>query len=193
LGFKLEKVDLEEEFLLLIHNFKKGDQNSYRILLTKLGKITDRFLYAKIQNPEEREECVQDILMAIHSSLPNFDASKKFLPWYFSIVRFKTIDRLKKIYKEKSITKENIEDFGNLFSPYTEYNSGESEDSELLESAMSSLDPLHRKALVLSKIEGIPLKEIALELEWTLSKTKVVIHRSIAKLKQFMEAADEEK
>lgn len=189
----MNKGELEKELLSLVLNAKMGDKKSYRTLLTKLGKLTESFLYNKIIDPEDREECVQDVLMAIHVSLSGFDNSKRFLPWYFSIVRFKTIDHLKRIYKEKSLKKENIEDYSNFLTFHSEYNNEESLDLKLLESALESLEPSHRKALELAKIESVPLSEIAIELEWTLSKTKVVIHRSLKKMKKFMEKKYEKK
>lgn len=177
----------ESDWTKMIDSIKNGDKAVYKKFLELISKISEAYLLKIIPNYEDREELIQDILLSVHTSLDKFNTSKKFYPWLFSIIRFKTIDKLKKIYKDNQFKFEKSYNLSNFRDPAAEYNDDEKDEKiRLLQDALKELNPEHRKALELAKIKNISLNEISREMNWTLSKTKVIIHRSMIQLKKIM-------
>ncbi len=67
--------------------------------LRQLSPILKRFFYSRIDNAQDQEELVQDTILSIIDSLPQFQNKSKFSTWAISIARHELID----YYRRKKI------------------------------------------------------------------------------------------
>lgn len=72
-----------------------GDERGYAQLLEELGDAIAAFLNSRFGPIDLIEDCVQECLIAIHSARHTYDTKRLFRPWFFAIVRNRTIDLLR--------------------------------------------------------------------------------------------------
>jgi RNA polymerase sigma-70 factor (ECF subfamily) len=167
----------------LKENFLKantGDKKAYNIFLLEVQKLALRYITYKISDQSIREDILQEILISIHQARHTFDPKKEINPWLYAIFNYRTLDHLRKIYK-------NLEDTVEIFpeSSQTEnYVTKHIETNESLDKALNCLNEKQRKILTLSKAQGYTSAEIALEMGLTVSAVKVTIHRAIQKIRK---------
>src|SRR3954465_7310225 len=77
-----------------------GDEAAYRRLLGAVAPVlramARRGLARAGQSPDQAEDIVQEILLAVHLKRHTWDVSAPFAPWLFAIARNKLIDMLRR-------------------------------------------------------------------------------------------------
>src|SRR3954447_24606784 len=89
-----------------------GDDAAYHRLLKAITPVmraaSRRGLARAGQPPDQAEDIVQEILLAVHLKRHTWDVSAPFAPWLFAIARNKLIDMLRRRGRRVFV---NIEDF----------------------------------------------------------------------------------
>src|SRR3954451_9574771 len=89
-----------------------GDDAAYERLLGAVAPVlranARRALVRAGQPPDQAEDIVQDILLALHLKRHTWDAAAPFAPWLFAIARNKLIDHLRRRGRRVFV---NIDDF----------------------------------------------------------------------------------
>ena len=75
---------------------QQGHEAEYRQLLGELAEAVYRYLLSRFGHHHFLEDCVQDILVAVHQARHTYDPQRRFRPWLFAIVRHKAIDTLRR-------------------------------------------------------------------------------------------------
>ncbi len=78
-----------------------GDSVTYKRLLSEVSEYVRSISSKKIRDPAHLDDLVQDVLLAIHKARHTYESGRPFMPWLHGIIRFKSIDALRKIYKDK--------------------------------------------------------------------------------------------
>lgn len=175
----------EKRWSELMVNAQVGNESDYQQLLAELTNVICVFLRSRFGNHHFIEDCVQEILIAIHQARHTYDQKRPFRPWLFAIVRNKAIDTLRKQQTRQKITGQ-YQGVQEILTQVGQQNEAESEivSHRLLE----SLSEQHREVLVLTKYVGFSVAETAEKLGISESLVKVRVHRAIRKLRQMMEA-----
>ncbi|MCB1198377.1 MAG: RNA polymerase sigma factor [Deltaproteobacteria bacterium] len=159
---------------------QKPDPQLYETFLQNISTFIKNLLTPKISNHADREELAQEILLSIHKSLHTYDDSKAFHPWFYSVVRFKTIDHWRAAAKRKTQSLENMPDL-------PDHNT-KSNELRLLAAdvigKMDQLSPIQYKIIYMAKVEGFSIAEIAAETGKKESAVKVTIHRVLKNIKE---------
>ena len=162
-----------------------GNQKAYAQLLTDITPYIKSRIAGSLANQDWIEDITQEILISVHKSLNTYSSERPFKPWLNAIIQFRRTDFLRKHYKTKETkerTQENIDIFEQ--SVTFQHSSGELKD---IESAIGSLPEKQQKIFRMIKIEGYTAKEVAEEMEMTVSAVKVSAHRTTNKLKGMLE------
>lgn len=151
-----------------------------RLTETEPGRLFDRLVeenkdlvynlcYRILRNTEDAEDASQEVFISVYKSIDNFRGEADIRTWLYRIALNKALD----IRKSKSAKKRAgifLSIFGDnkpvmrLKAAYTSSPSRRVEDKErkeVLEEALNSIPEKQRTAILLSKIEGMPQKEIA--------------------------------
>lgn len=129
-----------------------GDARLYEQLLHELGGVIEQFLRSRFGDLSFTEDCVQECLLAVHNGRHTYDPARPFRPWFFTIVRNKTIDLLRRSYAAERVPVELL-DHHDLSGP-----------SDAIDGAgdiLERLKPQFRNALTLTKVYGYSLSEAA--------------------------------
>ncbi len=156
-----------------------GDDSGYRALLSEVAEAVRRYLRVRLGACDFIEDCVQEVLMAVHQARHTYDPRRPFRPGLFAIVRHKTLDSLRR--GRARPTAAPGED--PAWSPNASGPDADIAVGQLLAGLPEGL----REALVLTKIVGLSVAEAARELSISESATKVRVHRAMGKLKRQLE------
>lgn len=162
---------------------KDGDLDKMGLLFERYHRILYRFYYNIHHNSALSEDLVQTVFMRILRYRHRFKGDGTFKAWMFHIARNINID----YYKKKRI--KYTEDIDNWKDRLKEEHISsqemiKKEELDLLQSALQKLDPDKREILVLSKLQGMPYKEIAEILGSTEGAVKVKVYRALQALKK---------
>ncbi len=162
----------------LMGQAQQGDEESYRQLLSALGKVIENYLRKRFGSLEFLEDMVQESLMAIHQARHTFIAGRPFSPWMFAIVRHKAIDMLRKRNLHQGL---NSWQAGVQVKPGDQVAGAEA----LLEGVQlfKGLKLKSRQALILTKVIGLSVREAADKLGVSEVAMKVRIHRALQELR----------
>jgi len=160
-----------------------GDNKAYHKLLTEITPVIRKFLFNRIFDKNSVEDILQEILIAIHRSRHTYNIEQPFDRWMFGVARYKMIDAIRKQTRIQSRekTEENFETF--LESPTNTVSEAWSFD---LEKALKHLPAKQRKILILTKIEGHSMSDVAKKMDMSESAVKVSAHRAFKKLKEWL-------
>jgi len=160
-----------------------GDSAAYRTLLGELADVAEAYLRRHFGAPPLLEDCVQECLLALHRARHSYDPRRPFRPWFFTIVRHKTIDVLR-----RRATRARHEVVG--AEPETradEAVAAEGESVVEVSRFLAGLSPPHREALILTKLEGRSISEAARAAGISSAAMKSRVHRAIRLAQKMLE------
>jgi RNA polymerase sigma-70 factor, ECF subfamily len=159
-----------------------GDADAYVRLLEGVAAMARgyflRAMSASARTPEKAEDLVQDLLVALHRKKHLYRRDRPFLPWIFAVARYKLIDSARADARRPSTV------------AWEDWHEGAAARREKLDAALEleeildGLPERQRRALVLAKIDGLPLAAVAERLEMSLAAVKVTIHRALKALRK---------
>lgn len=158
-----------------------GDQKVYSQLLTDIVPYIRGILAPGLSNPDWIDDITQEVLISVHKSLHTYSPDRAFCPWLRAIISFRRTDFLRRYYSKRGDKKVDIEnlDFQTEHVTKSEY-AGELKD---IERALQGLPEDQRIIFQRMKIEGYTAREVAKEMDMSVSAVKVSAHRTAKKLK----------
>lgn len=170
--------ELESELKQLFLLSLQGETRSYEEFLQRVSLLLRGYLM-KTMNPrlrsqEQVEDLVQEVLISIHKKRDLYDVNQPLLPWIYAIARYRLIDSLR-MERRRPECVEWIEKFDAVSVVTSPILREELDGEELLE----GLSTKQREILRLAKVEEVPLNEIAVKMDMSLSAVKVSVHRSL--------------
>jgi RNA polymerase sigma-70 factor (ECF subfamily) len=156
-----------------------GDEDAYRRLLSELGRAVDRYVRRHFGAGEFVEDCVQEILLAVHQARHSWDPARSFRPWLFTIVKHKAIDFLRRRNVRTRYEASDVDpDVADRGVPPT------AESKILAGELVEKLDRTYRDALLMTKLEGRSVAEVAARLGVSEAAVKTRVHRAIKALQR---------
>lgn len=177
-------VSQNEKWKDLATKAQSGDKRAYTALLTDILPFIKARLAGGLSNPDWVEDIAQEVLISVHKSLNSYSSDRPFKPWLNAIIQFRRTDLLRKHYRDKNTkerSRENIDIFGQNVT--FQATSGELKD---IEKAIASLPVKQQKIFRMMKVEGYSAKEVASEMDMSVSAVKVAAHRTTNKLKDML-------
>ena len=186
-----EKQDLtlskDEQILSgLMRQSQSGDTNAYGELLMRIKDLMEPFVANILKRShcyrsEVCDEICQEILLNIHAHRANYDPKQYFLPWLYSIGRYKTIDFLRKNKKDTKLVAIS-EELDHLIFEDAPTVGSESD----IQTLGAKLPEKQWRVLQMMKLENLSIQEISEKTGFSPSDVKVTVHRAIKKLKELV-------
>ncbi len=188
-GDQLFKSSDEMRLSELMRKAQEGDSDSYRILLVEIEKMVASYVknsFRRLGLGQQAwwEDVCQEVLLAIHNKRSTFNPQQNFLPWLYSIAKYKVID----YFRSVRVSAKHIDlqlDIAEL--EIAEIQNNDSNVGHDLEVLFNELPDKQRKVLQLVKIEGLSITEAAAKTGFSNSDVKVTIHRAIKFLQKRMQ------
>jgi RNA polymerase sigma-70 factor (ECF subfamily) len=166
-----------------------GDRRALEELYGRHGHALLRYLLTLTSDRQLAEELLQDTLMAVWRSAGSFEGRSGVRTWLFGVARRQAHNTLRR----PRPTAEGEGEIQSVPSP-----DAGPEEAVLagvappeLAAAMRSLSPLHREALWLAFVQGLPYEEIALTLGAPVGTVKSRLSNARRALRALLEAQEE--
>ncbi|MGL5005466.1 MAG: sigma-70 family RNA polymerase sigma factor [Casimicrobium sp.] len=156
-----------------------GDQASYAKFLTELSALLRGFYRKRLASmPDEVEDLVQEVLIAIHNQRHTYDAAQPVTAWAHAIARFKLVDFFR---RRNSRYGEHV-DIDDVESDLASEDHHASDAKRDVATLLAELPSKQREAIEWVKIEGLSIAEASLKTGQSESLIKVNIHRGLKAL-----------
>jgi len=169
----------EERLRSLMLQSLTGDAASYRLFLGELTAHLRLFLRKRLRRlPEEIEDLVQELLLAIHIQRHTYDARQPLTPWVHAIARYKLIDLLRRRSRTDSLN-DSLDDREEPFAA-TDFEASEARYD--IAKLLHQLPDRQRLPIQYVKIEGRSVADTARRIGMSESAVKIGIHRGLKAL-----------
>jgi RNA polymerase sigma-70 factor, ECF subfamily len=171
--------DFESGLKPLWMRAQAGDDAAYREALTRVAARLRGFFGRRMQSsPDEVEDLVQETLIALHLQRGTYDPVLPFSSWMYAIARHKLVDLWRRRGRAQA-----------LFEPLDEVDENEALSVPEEQPArrdllvlLESLPAAQRRAIALTKLEGLSVAEASLRCGVSVSALKVQVHRGLKRL-----------
>jgi RNA polymerase sigma-70 factor, ECF subfamily len=173
----------------LVERLKAGDEEALEALFnrysTKLYNVAQRIL----GEVADAEEVIQDVLWTAFRKVKSFRGTAQFSTWLYRLTVNAALGKIRRSKRSKEIEYEEYlpkfqKDGHHLVRPVVDWSDtldekyAERELEQLLKNALDQLKPVDKSVVVLSDLEGMSDKEIAVALGLTVAAVKTRLHRA---------------
>ncbi len=168
----------------------RGDERAFEELIRPYTDVTYRLCLRMMGNEQDAADMAQEALVRAWRSLSTYKGQSRFSTWLYRVTSNVCLDELRKRRNDHSESIQEMRKSG--FEPVDPQETPEKaldrqELRRTLESAIASLGPEQRAALVLRDVQGLPYEQIAEILGLNLNTVKSRISRSRAALRRVLE------
>jgi RNA polymerase sigma-70 factor (ECF subfamily) len=169
----------EERLRSLLAEGLAGDERAYCRFLTELTTLLRGFLRRRlVRLPDQVEDLVQEILVAIHNQRHTYDHERPLTPWVHAIAKYKLTDLLRR-RSRTDLLHDPIDEDADLFTlADTEVAAAGFDVAKLLR----GLPDRQRLPIWYVKIEGATVVDAAARTGMSVSAVKIGIHRGLKAL-----------
>jgi len=156
-----------------------GDSVSYHAFLKELSAHLRAFLRGRLTRlPDEVEDLVQEILLAVHNQRHTYDAGQPLTAWAHAIARYKLVDLLRRRAGRDALNDPLDDEVAVFAKSDTEAADARRDLGKLLE----RLPDGQRLPIMHMKLEGLSVVEAAKLIGMSESAVKVGVHRGLKAL-----------
>lgn len=182
----------DERFCELMKKSQSGHEESYRLLLLEASKHLEAYYHRRLFDSSMVMDLVQETLISVHKSRHTFSHNVKFSPWFFAIAHYRLVDFIRKNKRAKFHVP--LADIENDINENELENWDTNKDVVFeLEETLKLLNERERNILLLVKVEGLSIKETSEKMGLSEANIKVIVHRSIKKIKERINGLQHEK
>lgn len=178
-----DKRAWENQLQELMVRYQKGDPAAVEELVQRLSGTLRHFLGASRLSKSDTEDLFQDCWIRIHRSRHTYRPSEPVLPWIFAIARHTRLDgyRRRRRRESREILVANPPETFSLTQQAPA--AGREEFDRLLEALPES----QREVILMLKVSGMSLEEVARATSSTVGAIKQKAHRAYEKLRLILE------
>ncbi len=181
-----------EEFEI-IRDILKGDKEKFRLLVEKYKQLVFRTCMGFVHDKDDADDLTQEVFIQAYQSLSTFKKESAFSTWLY---RISVNASLNKIRKESGIS--FLQRIESMFSgevkndpPFSASDLDNPENilirqehSQWIQKALDSLPENQRTAIILSKYDDLPQKEIAEIMNITEGAVEALLQRAKKNLRE---------
>jgi RNA polymerase sigma-70 factor, ECF subfamily len=163
----------------LMNRYQQGDPVAVEELVRSISPVLLRFFAASDSSRSEAEDLLQECWMRIHRSRHTYRPSEPLLPWIFAIARHTRVDgyRRRRRRQAKEIPISNVPEMSAIPGRSAAIESNE------LQRLLESLPENQREVILMLKVSGMSLEEVARATSSTVGAIKQRAHRAYGKLR----------
>jgi RNA polymerase sigma-70 factor (ECF subfamily) len=180
----------------IIRSVLKGNRNDFIFIVEKYQQMVFRVAMGFVHEKEDAEDLTQEIFLNAWQSLGKFRGDSQFSTWLHRIAinaclnharksKITIVTRMASLFGQVNSAEPGIPEF----SENPEEIIIKKEHSEWLQRALDSLPENQHTAIVLSKYEDLPQKEIAEIMNLTEGAVEALIQRAKKNLRQKLQSA----
>lgn len=158
--------------------YQQSDPEAATKLVAQLSPPIFQFFLAQCRNRAEAEDLLQDFWLRIHKARATFRAGEPLLPWLYAIARRVRVDQYRKTrrVREHEVMSEVLPEKGSQ-EPMQQ-------SVPKINDLLKSLPDSQREVLMLLKVSGLSLDEVARATGVSIGSVKQKAHRAYESLRK---------
>jgi RNA polymerase sigma-70 factor (ECF subfamily) len=185
---------VEEFEINLIEKSKRGDVESFEILIKSYQTLAYNIAFRMLGNIEDANDATQDALVKVFKSIQSFQGQSSFSTWLYRIVTNTCLDELRKRKRQKVYSYHNPVEMkdGEMErdvvdpSSNTEEILEKREEIKSIQDAIQALPEQHKTVIILRDIKGLSYEQISEILDCPHGTIKSRISRARLALKEII-------
>lgn len=170
----------------LMVSYQRGDPEAVDELVRRISPAVFRFLAAGQSCRSDAEDLLQECWIRIHRARHTYRPPAPVMPWIFGIARHTRLDGFRRTRRRLS-REVLVESPPEIASPETP---ASPLTSEQLNRLLDDLPESQREVIVMLKISGMTLEEVARATSSTVGAIKQKAHRAYAKLRATLQNSE---
>lgn len=166
----------------LLRQLQSNEQQALLSLMKRYDKKLFRYLYSKTRSAEASEEFVQDIFLSAWHNRFNLSITDSFYPYLFKAAKFKVVDYYIANSRQVANLDELLVNYELITASSPENAVIETELNNWLAQEIEKMPDNVRKSFSLSRVEQLPVKEIAAKLSLSEQTVKNNITMAVKQL-----------
>ena len=163
---------------------RRGDAVAYERLLREIAVMLRRLIRSRLARfdlrVDETEDVVQEILIGLHGKRHTWDAARPFMPWLYTITRYKFIDTARRLRRDAARHVDiTMEEMAEIFAAPSEDTDRTLRD---IDQHIADLSPGQRQVVRALGVEGATVRATAEQLHTSEGSVRVLYHRALQRL-----------
>lgn len=163
---------------------RRGDVVAYERLLKEIAVMLRRLIRSRLAklglSVEETEDVVQEILIGLHAKRHTWDDTRPFLPWLYTITRYKFVDTARRLSREAARRVDiTMEEMAEIFEAPTEDPGRTTLD---IDRHLADLPQGQRQVVRALALDGATVRATAAQLHTSEGSVRVLYHRALQRL-----------
>jgi RNA polymerase sigma-70 factor (ECF subfamily) len=172
----------EDELRQLMVRYQSADPAAVEELVSLLSPALARFLSRPRLAPSDAADLLQDCWLRIHKARQTYRPSEPLLPWIFAIARHTRLDGYRRRRRRES--RETL--VAQVPERHHQAERAEVAEQEEVFELLDRLPESQREVIVMLKVTGMSIEEVARATASTVGGIKQKAHRAYAKLRQWL-------
>ncbi|MEM6663454.1 MAG: sigma-70 family RNA polymerase sigma factor [Pseudomonadota bacterium] len=168
---------------------RSGDKASYNHFLTDVADRVRRHARRRLARSgfplDEVEDIVQEALVAVHTKRETWDPGRPIAPWVDAIIRYKTLDALRRIGREAA----KATNFDRAAENLPAAGHEQSSDLADLDRHIGALPTREQGVVAALGLDGISAAKCAERFGISETAVRVAFHRGLARLARLADTA----
>jgi len=168
--------DLEE----LMVGYQQGNSEAAAALIERVSPMLHRYFMVQVVSRRFAGDLLQETWLRIHEGRNTYRPGEPVLPWLYAIARHVRVDGYRKVQRVESRERQ-VETLPEAGPPPPD---GRAPD---LQAMLENLPESQREVIVMLKVSGMSLEEVARATSSSVGSVKQKAHRAYEKLRGLLE------
>jgi RNA polymerase sigma-70 factor, ECF subfamily len=168
---------------ILMAAYQGGDFGSATALIEQLSPQLHRFFIGQLASRKDADDLLQETWLLIHKVRHTYRTGEPVMPWFYGIARHVRVSHYRKTSRV-SLYEEQVEAPSELPAPISDTRGATPEMAEIL----APLPESQREVILMLKVEGMSLEEVARATSSTVGSVKQKAHRGYERLRERLAA-----
>ncbi len=165
----------------LMSGYQQADEKAATALIERMSPLLLRYFLVQSSGRRFAEDLLQDTWMRVHKARHTYRIGEPFLPWIFSIARHARLDHYRKV-RRVEIRETQVD----VLPQAAAAPSVSSPNIADLDAMLRELPESQREVIVMLKVSGMTIEEVARATSASAGSVKQKAHRAYQKLREVL-------
>jgi RNA polymerase sigma-70 factor, ECF subfamily len=161
--------------------YQQGDHDAATALIEQVSPMLHRFFLAQVTDWRYADDLLQETWLRVHSARHSYRAGEPVLPWIYAIARHAKVDSYRKVHRTE-VREQQVDVLPEVAAPAAAQSQGPD-----LESLLRILPESQREVIVMLKVSGMTLEQVARATSSSVGSVKQKAHRAYEKLREALQ------
>jgi RNA polymerase sigma-70 factor (ECF subfamily) len=164
----------------LMAGYQRGDSDAAAALIERVSPMLHRYFMVQVVSRRFADDLLQETWLRIHEGRHTYRPGQPVLPWLYAIARHVRVDQYRKVRRVET-REHQVESLPEAVRPTS------AADTPDLQAILLALPESQREVIVMLKVFGMSLEEVARATSSTVGSVKQKAHRAYEKLRGLLE------